>query len=90
MSRKALNVSSVGRIALTTEKETNLSIVGVILLLEGTMTTQDTIDLFNKRVIPRFTRFASTVKNYKFTEIPNYDCSAHVSSKQQKIKFFTL
>lgn len=83
--RKALNVSSIGKIALQTENRTSYNIVGLVLFLEGTLQTTEVIELFHQRVLPRFPRFSSTVKNYKWTEIPNYDCSSHVSINNKNL-----
>jgi len=64
---------------LATEKPTNLSIVGMIMMLDGIFEKDAVVTMVQHRVIPKFPRFSSIVNNYKFSHLPYYDCAAHIS-----------
>jgi len=81
MPSARLKLSSVGHIAISTENDTNLSIVGVVMFMKGKMPPKTVTRLIQERIIPRFSRFSSLVNDQKeFTPLEAYDCSSHVYS----------
>ena len=73
------SVSAVGQMALRTEKPSNLSILGMVLLFEGELTRDKVVDMMKERVIPKYSRFSSRVEKERFILIPDFDFSSHVS-----------
>ena len=91
MPSTRLKLSSVGHIAISTENDTNLSIVGVVMFMKGKMPPKTVTRLIQERIIPRFSRFSSLVNDQKeFSPLENYDCSSHVSNSPSPLDFYFL
>ena len=80
-NRRDINLSSVGKLLLKSEVETNLSIPCALLEIEGHLSKDACVQLLLERLIPKFDRFRSIVTNNgnTFSIYDDFNCVDHVS-----------